>query len=440
MIIGGGFGGLYAARHLKRAPVQLTVLDRRNFHLFQPLLYQVATGALSPANIAAPLRALLKHQKNTEVLLGEAIDIDVARRQVVLRDGAVDYDTLIVATGATHHYFGHREWEKLAPGLKTIEDATGIRARILMAFEAAERETDPERLRAWLTFIVVGGGPTGVELAGQLGEMAHQTLRKDFRRIDTRQARILLVEGTDRVLPAFPQKLSASTEKALLRLGVTVCTNALVTDVQADFVAIQRGEPIERVPTHTVLWAAGVQASPLGPKLAAATGAQLDRSGRVMVQDDLTLPGHPEIFIIGDFAHFRQDGQPLPGVAQVAMQQGRYAAKLLQSRLQGQTLPPFRYHNHGNMATIGRLAAVVDLGWLSFSGFFAWLAWLFIHLIYIVQFQNRLLILMQWGILFLTRNRSARLITGAEPPRPTPESSGQVRSDQAKQLSNPSPT
>lgn len=412
--------------------MQLTLIDRRNFHLFQPLLYQVATGVLSPANIATPLRALLKNQANTEVLLGEVIDIDVANRRVVMRDGTQDYDSLIVATGATHHYFGHLEWEKMAPGLKTIEDATGIRARILTAFEAAERQTVPAQRQSFLTFVVVGGGPTGVELAGQLGEMAHQTLRHDFRRINTRDARIVLVEGTDRLLPSFPPKLSASTEKALCRLGVTVYTRALVTDVQPGAVTIKRGEQCECVATRTVLWAAGVQASPLGQKLAAATGVPLDRSGRVMVQNDLTLPGHPEIFVIGDFAHFNhQDGQPLPGVAQVAMQQGKYAAKLIQTRLQGQTLPPFRYRNHGNMATVGRLVAVVDLGWLRFAGFFAWLVWLFIHLLYIVQFQNRLLVLMQWGFLFFTRNRSARLITGELQPNLAPNASAKGSSSRS---------
>jgi NADH dehydrogenase len=421
VIIGGGFGGLYAAQHLKGTPVQVTLLDRRNFHLFQPLLYQVATGGLSPANIAAPLRGVLRRQKNAQVLLAEVVDIDVANRQVILSDGQVGYDTLVVATGARHHYFGHPEWEQLAPGLKTIEDATEIRRRVLLAFEAAEREPDPERRRTWLTFVVVGAGPTGVELAGTLGELARYTLRGDFRTIDTAQARVLLLEGTDRVLPPYPPDLSAKAADQLQRLGVTVQTGAVVTDVQPDAVTFRRGDQSERVATRTVLWGAGVQASPLGQALAAATGAALDRAGRVVVEPDLSLPGHPEIFVVGDLAHYKhQAGRPLPGVAPVAMQQGRYVANLIQRRLRGDTLPPFRYKDRGSLATIGRSAAVADLGWVRFSGFFAWTLWLFIHILYLIQFQNRLLVLVQWSWNYLLRNRAARLITGESllPPRP----------------------
>jgi NADH dehydrogenase len=415
VVIGGGFGGLYATQSLKRAPVRVTLLDRRNFHLFQPLLYQVATGGLSPANIATPLREVLKRQKNAQVLLAEATDIDVANRRVLLTDGTVGYDTLVVATGARHHYFGHYEWEVLAPGLKTIEDATEMRRRILLAFEAAERIADPER-RAWLTFVVVGAGPTGVELAGTLGEIANDTLRHNFRHINPADAHILLIEGADRVLPPYPPQLSAKAEAALARLGVTVWTKASVTDIQPDGVTIRRGNQTERVATHTVLWAAGVLASPLGGALAKATGAELDRAGRVVVQPDLTLPNHPEIFVIGDLAHVRhQSGQPLPGVAPVAIQQGRYVADLIQRRLRGQTLPPFRYRDYGNMATIGRAAAVADLGWIRFSGFFAWLAWLFIHLINLLLFHNKVLVFLQWTVNYFTRNRSARLITGENP-------------------------
>jgi NADH dehydrogenase len=413
VIVGGGFGGLYAARRLRRAPVQVTLIDRRNFHLFQPLLYQVATGGLSPANIAAPLRAVLKRQKNTEVLLGEVVDFDIAGHCVLLSDGRVPYESLILATGSGHHYFGHPEWEALAPSLKTVEDATQIRSRILLAFEAAERETDPEKRMAWLTFIVVGAGPTGLELAGTLGELAHHTLRGNFKHIYPADARILLVEGTDRVLPTYPPQLSARAAQALGRLGVTVRTGTLVSELTPGMVVLRGGDQIELVPTQTVLWAAGVQASPLGKALADRTGAPLDRAGRVVVQPDLTVPGHPEIFIIGDLASFtHQGGKPLPGVAPVAMQQGRYAANLIVARLQGRTLPPFVYHDHGSMATIGRSAAVVDLGWVRFSGFVAWLVWLFVHLAYLIQFGNRLLVLIQWAINYFSRNRSARLITG----------------------------
>ena len=416
VIIGGGFGGLYATKSLKRAPVQVTLIDRRNFHLFQPLLYQVATGGLSPANIAAPLRAILKRQENVRVLLGEAIDIDVSNRRVVLSDGEVSYNTLIVAVGVRHHYFGRNDWEELAPGLKTIEDATEIRRRVLLAFEAAEREGDPGELRAWLTFVVVGGGPTGVELAGTLGEIARHTLKHDFRAINPADARIVLVEGMDRVLPPYPPTLSARAEAGLSRLGVTVRTRAMVTDIDADAVTIRCGERSERIPTRTVLWAAGVQASALGGILASATGAAVDGVGRVVVEPDLSVAAHPEVFVIGDLAHFsHQTGTPLPGVAPVAMQQGRYVATLIMRRLRGETMPPFRYRDYGSMATIGRAEAVADLGWVRFSGFLAWLAWLFIHLIHLVQFQNRLLVLIQWAWNYVTWNRYARLITGKNP-------------------------
>jgi NADH dehydrogenase len=416
VIVGGGFGGLYAAKSLKRAPVRVTLLDRRNFHLFQPLLYQVATGGLSPANIAAPLRAVLKRQRDTRVLLAEAIDIDLAQRQVRLSDGEIGYDTLIVATGARHHYFGHPEWESAAPGLKTIEDATEIRRRVLLAYEMAEREADPALRRALLTFVVVGAGPTGVELAGTLAELARHTLRQDFRDIDPSTAQIILLEAADRVLPPYPPRLSAKASQALVRLGVTVRTHAVVTDVQAEAVTVRIGDATEIVPCRTVLWAAGVQASPLGAILARATGAALDRAGRITVQLDLSLPGHPEIFVIGDLANFpHQGGKPLPGVAPVAMQQGQYVARLIEARLRGQTLPPFRYRDYGNMATIGRNAAVADFGWLRLSGYLAWLAWLFIHVLKLIEFENRILVLFQWAWNYLTRNRSARLITGSSP-------------------------
>jgi len=420
VIIGGGFGGLYAARALGKAPVDVTLIDRRNFHLFQPLLYQVATGALSPANIAAPLRAVLKRHRNTRVLLADATGFDLARREVMLNDGTLPYDSLIVATGARHHYFGHPEWERFAPGLKTVEDATNMRRRILSAFEAAERSSDPKEQEALLTFVVVGGGPTGVELAGALADVAHHALRNDFRAIRPTRSRILLLEGLDRILTNYPPKLSAKAAASLARLGVTVRTGAAVTDIQDDRVTFRCGNETEVVRTHTVLWGAGVQASPLGKALAEATGAELDRAGRVVVQPDLSLPGRPEVFVIGDLANFpHQTGKPLPGVAPVAMQQGRYVADLIVRRLRGEAVPgPFRYKDRGNMATIGRAAAVADLGWLKLSGFLAWMTWLFIHILFLIEFENRLLVLTQWAWNYFTRNRSARLITGERQPCP----------------------
>jgi NADH:ubiquinone reductase (H+-translocating) len=416
VIIGGGFGGLSLAQTLKRSPADVTLIDRCNYHLFQPLLYQVATGSLSPANIAAPLRQVLRRQKNAKVLLAEAVHIDAAKRRVILSDGEIDYDTLVVATGATHQYFGHDEWEKFAPGLKTIEDATAMRRRILLAFEAAERERDPEKLRAWMTFVIVGGGPTGAELAGALGEIANDTLRHDFRDIDPSTARIILVEGAGRTLPTYPPKLSEAARKMLERLGVTVRTGAMVTGVQADSVTIREGDHTETIPTRTVLWAAGVLASPLGRILSQEAGAKLDNASRVVVEPDMSVPGHPEIFVIGDLANFsHQTGMPLPGVAQPAIQQGHYVGKLIRARLQNKKSPPFHYFDKGNLATIGRGAAVADLNWLQLSGLPAWFIWIFIHLLYIVQFQNRLLILLQWAWLYITFDRSARLITGENP-------------------------
>jgi NADH dehydrogenase len=416
VILGGGFGGLGAALHLETAPVQVTLVDRCNFHLFQPLLYQVATGTLSPANIASPLRNVLRKQKNARVFLAEATRIDVANKRVILSDGAIDYDTLVVATGSSHQYFGHDEWEQFAPGLKTIEDATDMRRRILLAFEAAERETDPEKTRAWLTFAIVGGGPTGAELAGALAEIAADSLRHDFRRIDPTSAHIVLIEGTDRVLPAYSPKLSEAAKKMLQRLHITVRTGAMVTDIQHDAVTLREGDRTEMIPTRTVLWAAGVLASPLGKLLAADTGAAADRAGRVIVEPDMTVPRHPEIFVIGDLANFsHQTGKPLPGVAQPAIQQGHYVAKAIRARLSGQTVKPFHYLDKGNLAVIGRAAAIADLNWIGLSGFPAWLLWIFIHLLYIVEFQNRLLIALQWAWLYLTWGRSARLITGKNP-------------------------
>ena len=416
VIIGGGFGGLYAAQTLRDAPVQVTLIDRRNHHLFQPLLYQVATGGLSPGDIASPLRAILNRGRNVQVIQAEAVDIDPVGKRVILRDGEVGYDSLIVAAGVHHHYFGHDEWAAVAPGLKTVEDALEMRRRILLAFEAAEREPDTAKRRAWLTFVIVGGGPTGVELAGALGELAHTTLKHDFRNFDPAETTILLVEGEDRILPPFPPKLSQQAAEALHGLGVTVQTDALVTAIAGDQVTICRGDAINEVRAKTVLWAAGVKASRLGAVLAEHTDAKVDRAGRVTVEADLTIPGHPELFVIGDLAHcVRPDGKPLPGVAPVAIQQGQYVGKLIVRRLRGETMPPFRYIDKGSLAVVGRHAGAADLGWAQFGGFLAWLAWLFVHIWYLIGFENKLLVLIQWSWSYFTRKRGARLITGTDP-------------------------
>jgi NADH dehydrogenase len=414
VILGGGFGGLYAAKALKKAPAQITLLDRRNFHLFQPLLYQVATGSLSPGEIASPLRRVLHSQQNTRVLLGEAVDLDADRRRVILADGQIEYDTLIVATGSTDFYFGHDEWQQRAPGLKTIEEATEIRSKILYAFEAAEKEADPEKQRAWLTFVIVGAGATGVELAGALGEIANEMLHRDFRSIDSTRSEILLLEGGPRVLPAYPDDLSAKAEASLIRLGVTPRTNVMVTGIDETGVTVKTPAGVDRINARTVIWAAGVQASSFGDVLKRRAGAQLDRGGRVMVGPDLSVPGHPEILVIGDLAHFEQDGKMLPGVAPVAMQQGGYVAKLIRKRLQGEASENFRYLDKGSLAVIGRASAVADIHGLHISGLLAWLTWLFIHLLYLVEFSNRVLVFIQWGFLYLTYNQGARLITGRE--------------------------
>ncbi|MCB9102446.1 MAG: NAD(P)/FAD-dependent oxidoreductase [Anaerolineales bacterium] len=416
VIIGGGFGGLYAAKALKNENVNVTVIDRRNFHLFQPLLYQVATGGLSPGDIASPLRGILSAHKNTSVLKAEVIDIDPEAKEVVLRDGRLHYDTLVVATGVSHHYFGNEQWAEYAPGLKTIEDALEMRRRILLAFEAAERESDPERRRAWMRFVVVGGGPTGVELAGALAELSHTTLKGDFRSIDPVEVEILLLEGVDRVLPPYPAELSAKAQQSLEKLGVTVRTKTMVSDIQDDQVTIRSGDETETIKTRTVLWAAGMQASSMGHILGEKTGVELDRAGRVMVEPDLTVAGYPDIFVIGDLANFVHQGdKSLPGVAPVAMQEGSYVAETIKRRLRGQPSPPFEYFNKGNMAVIGRNAAVAESGGLKISGFPAWLAWVFIHIWYLVEFDNKLMVMFQWAINYFTRKRGARLITGEDP-------------------------
>jgi len=419
VIVGGGFGGLYAAQSLNRAPVKITLIDKRNFHLFQPLLYQVATGGLSPGDIASPLRAVLAKQKHITVLNAEVTDIDADRQKVMVRDGEINYDILIVATGVSHHYFGHDEWADQAPGLKTIEDALNIRRRILLAFEAAEREPDPKKRRAWMTFVVVGGGPTGLELAGALGEMAHTTLKNDFQHIDPAEAQILLLEGMERVLSPYPADLSARAEKSLAKLGVTVRTDTRVTDIQDGTVTVQVNGQAETIEAKTIVWAAGVKASPMGQVVAEATGVELDRVGRVIVEPDLTVRGYPNIMVIGDLAHFtHQTSRPLPGVAPVAMQQGKYAARLIKQRLKERELPAFHYFDKGSLAVIGRNAAVAQMGTLHFSGFVAWLAWVFVHIWYLIEFDNKLLVLFQWAYNYFTRRRGARLITGDDPVPP----------------------
>ena len=413
VIVGGGFAGLHAARKLRWANAQVTLLDRRNFHLFQPLLYQVATGALSPGNIAAPLRGVLKHQENTRVLLADVQGIDPANRKVLFDGGSVPYDSLIIAAGASHSYFGNDEWARIAPGLKTIEEATEIRRRILLAFEEAERETDPEVIKSLLTFVIVGAGPTGVELAGALEEISSHTFQDNFRTIRPSDARVILIEHANRVLPPFAPDLSMAAEVALKHLGATVMTGTKVTHIDRDHVTIERDGREENIYTRTVLWAAGVRACPLAAAVAEATGAQVDRAGRIVVEPDLTIKGYPDIFVVGDAAHFaHQGGAPLPGVAQVAIQEGRYAAKLIERRLDGRALPPFHYRDLGNLATIGRAQAVAQFGRVKISGLLAWLTWLFVHLMHIVQFQNRVLVFFQWSWCYLTWNRSARLITG----------------------------
>ncbi len=434
VILGGGFGGLYAAQALKRAPVRVSLVDKRNFHLFQPLLYQVATGSLSPGQIAAPLRSILAKQKNAEVLLAEACGIDIDRRRLLVKDGEIEYDTLIVATGARNHYFGKEEWAEFAPGLKTIEDATQIRHKILFAFEAAEREQDPALRAAWLTFIVVGAGPTGVELAGALGEIANDTLKHEFRSIEPQDARILLLDGSPRVLPPYPEELSAAAERLLIGLGVRARAGVRVTCIDASGVTLDSPQGKEHIASKTVLWAAGVSASPFGKIIADRTGAKLDKQGRVSVEPDLTVPGHPEIFIIGDQAIVVQDGKPLPGVAPVAMQEGRYVARAIEQRLRNQALEPFHYTDKGSLAVIGRAAAVAFFfgGKIRISGLLAWLVWLFVHLMYIVEFESRVLVFIQWGFEYLTFARGARLITGDRRDAPSAKAAAALGDESAQ--------
>jgi NADH dehydrogenase len=425
VVVGGGFGGLQAALKLRRAPVEVTLVDRRNFHLFQPLTYQVATGALSPGEIAYPLRAIFKRHSNVRVVMAEVSDFDLERQELKLESvagvpapAAIPYDTMIVAGGSRYSYFGHDDWEAVAHEVKSLESALTVRSGILSAFEAAELEPDPERRRAWLTFVVVGAGPTGVEMAGQIAELARDTLRRDFRASDPRAARILLVEAADRVLTSFPPSLSARAARSLGRLGVTPLLGRTVVGVDDRGVTVDDGSAnTERLPARTVVWAAGVTASSLASRLGALTGAERDRAGRVTVEPDLTLPGHPEVFALGDMVRVRgADGTPvtLPGVAPVAMQQGRYAADVVRARLRGRETSPFRYHDKGNLATIGRARAVADVGGLRLSGFIAWVTWVVVHLWYLVGFQNRVIVFIRWSFSFAAHGRGARLITGRE--------------------------
>lgn len=424
VILGGGFGGLNAARALKHADVDVTLLDRRNFHLFQPLLYQIATGSLSPGEIAAPIRGVLSNQKNTRVLLGEAIDIDPANREIQLKEGGtLPYDSLVVATGSQTSFFGHEEWKKWAPGLKSVEDATAMRHKILFAFEEAERTHDPDERRAWLTFVIVGAGATGVELAGALAEIARHTLKGDFRSIRPSDAIILVVDGGSRVLSAFPEDLSAKAQKSLEQLGVTLKFGLMVTNVDADGVSAKSKDGQEhRIRAHTVLWAAGVIVSDFTRQLAKRTNAPVTRAGTIQVAPDLTIPGFPEIFAVGDSAYsVDRKGKPLPGVAQVAMQGGSYVAGVIKRRLQNDPhIKPFNYFDKGNLAVIGRGRAVADVFGIHLSGLIAWLVWVFIHLLYIVEFQSRIVVFVEWGFLYLTFNRGARLITGETAANSTP--------------------
>lgn len=403
--VGAGFGGLYAARALAGKPVRVTVIDRRNHHLFQPLLYQVATAALSPGDIASPIRAILRRQRNVEVFLAEAVSVNVEARKVILADGEIGYDYLILATGVSHAYFGHDEWADDAPGLKDLEDAIEIRRRILLAFEAAERETDEAIRRALLTFVIVGAGPTGLELAGALAEISRHTLARDFRNIDPKHARVILLEGSSRVLPSYPEDLCAKAEQSLRRLGVEVRTRAMVTSIGPNSVRIGT----ECIDAFTIIWAAGVAASHIGASL----GTRLDKAGRVVVEPDLTIPDHREIFVIGDLACFlHQGGRPLPGVAPVAIQQGRAAATNILRACQGLPYETFRYVDKGNLATIGRAAAVAEFGRIHIAGFLAWLAWLFVHILFLIGFRNRVIVLFQWAWIYFTYQRAPRLITG----------------------------
>ena len=421
VIVGGGFAGLEAAKQLGKAPVKVTLVDKRNFHLFQPLLYQVATGSLSPGDIASPLRGVVSEQKNTHVLMGEVLDVDPEQKKLILRDRELDYDTLVIATGVSHNYFGN-DWSEKAPGLKTVEDALEMRRRIFAAFEAAEKESDSEKRKALLTFAIVGAGPTGVELAGALAELAQTKLKAEYRSIDTSEAKIYLIQSGDRILPSFKTVLSARAQTELEKLGVTVMTKTRVTNIENDVVTVRSGDTTQDIPAHTILWGAGVKASAVSQAISKRTGAELDRAGRVTVNEDLTVPGHPNIFVIGDLANFSHQGDsPVPGVAPAAMQEGYYVATLIKKRLKNQTLRPFHYIDYGSLAVIGRHQAVVQYKAIRFSGPLAWLAWLFIHIYYMIEFDNQLIVMIQWAWSYFTGQGGARLITEKATHTPTYE-------------------
>ena len=414
VIIGGGFGGLYAAQKLGKSPVKVTLIDKRNFHLFQPLLYQVATGSLSPSDIASPLRAVLAKNKNTSVIMGEVVDIDPQAQVVKLKNNLeIDYDSLIVATGFSHHYFGNDQWSEQAPGLKTIEDAINMRRRILSAFEAAEKTDDPKLKESLMNFVVIGGGPTGVELAGTLAELAHRTLSDEFTNIDTKKAKIILIEGTDRVLPPYHADLSEAAKQSLIKLGVEVRTGVMVTNIEDHVVTVKFGDQVEQIQAQTILWAAGVKASSMGKVLGDRLQAELDRVGRVIVQPDMSISTHPNIYVIGDLANYTHQGdRPLPGVAPVAMQQGEYVAHHIEAKVQQKESSKFRYLDLGSLAVIGRHEAVADFNFMRIKGWLAWFIWTFVHIYYLVEFDNKLLVMIQWGWNYFTHRRGARLITG----------------------------
>ncbi|MHB8380764.1 MAG: NAD(P)/FAD-dependent oxidoreductase [Candidatus Binataceae bacterium] len=408
VILGGGFGGLAASRALAKVRVRITLIDRRNHHLFQPLLYQVATAALNPSDIASPIRRILRKQKNVSVILGDAVAIDAAKKIVQLADGEVAYDFLVVAAGATHSYFGHDQWMEAAPGLKTLEDAVEIRRRVLVAYEAAERETDQHRITEWMTFVIIGAGPTGVEMAGALAEISRRVLERDFRHIQPERARIVLIEAGPKVLPAMSPESSASATRQLEHMGVEVITGSSVTGVDGNGVTHTAG----RIDARTIIWAAGVAASPLGKSL----GAPVDRAGRVRVNQDLSVPGADSVFVIGDLAAINSDGKPVPGVSPAAIQEGRHAAANIARAIRGEPPIAFRYRDKGTLATIGRAAAVADLGRLHLHGFIAWMAWLLVHIFYLIGFRNRFLVISEWAWVYLWNDRGARLITGDVEP------------------------
>lgn len=412
VIVGGGFGGLYTAKALKQSSVQVTLIDKRNFHLFQPLLYQVATGGLSPSDIASPLRLILRQHKNVQVLLNSVVDLKPKDKQIILDDDkSISYDILILATGSTHHYFGNDQWENHAPGLSTVEDALEIRNRVFGAFEAAEKENDPIKRQAWLTFVIVGGGPTGVELAGAVAEIVNSSMKGNFNNFTPKDAKIILIEGLERVLPPYPTELSSKAEQELCNLGVKIHTQSMVTSISENNIVLRKGEKYEQITSHTILWAAGVKASSVGKKLAEKTGAQIDRAGRVIVEPDLSIIGFPDIFVIGDLSSFsHQNNKPLPGIAPVAMQQAKYVAKLIQKQLKGESLPSFVYKDYGSMAIIGKNKAVADFKFIKLSGFLAWFIWIWVHIYYLIEFDNKLVVLIQWIWNYFTQGRGSSVI------------------------------